>query len=111
MPAPFTSSFRKVLLGFSFLWTNPTATISVKAASLTSDISYNSSTSTFTVAPASGWNARTGGNLIVTMDASKSAGNYSGYVAISGGGASRVQVNISGTITEPTANPTLIPLS
>lgn len=86
---------------------NPTATISVKAASLTSDISYNSSTSTFTVAPASGWNARTGGNLIVTMDASKSAGNYSGYVAISGGGASRVQVNISGTITEPAANPTL----
>lgn len=84
---------------------NPTATISVKAASLTSDISYNSSTSTFTVAPASGWNARTGGNLIVTMDASKSAGNYSGYVAISGGGASRVQVNISGTIKDKGTTP------
>lgn len=86
---------------------NPTATISVKGANLTSDIKYNSSTSTFTVAPASGWNARTGGNLIVTMDASKSAGSYSGYVAVTGGGASRVQVNISGTITEPAANPSL----
>lgn len=86
---------------------NPTATISVKGSGLTSDISYNSSSSTFSVAPASGWNARTGGNLIVTMDASKSAGNYSGYVAITGGGASRVQINISGTITEPAANPSL----
>lgn len=86
---------------------NPTATISVKGNSLTSDISYNSSSSTFTVTPASGWNARTGGNLIVSMDASKSAGSYSGYVAITGGGASRVQVNVSGTITEPAATPSL----
>lgn len=86
---------------------NPTATITVKGANLTGDISYNSSSSMFTVTPGSGWNARTGGTLTVAMDASKSAGSYSGYVAISGAGASRVQVNISGTITEPTANPTL----
>ena len=84
---------------------NPTATISVKAASLTSDISYNSSTSTFTVAPASGWNARTGGNLIVTMDASKSAGNYSGYVAISGGGVTTRNVTITGTIKDKGTTP------
>lgn len=86
---------------------NPTATITVKGTSLTGDISYNSSSSMFAVTTGSGWNARTGGTLTVTMDASKSAGNYSGYIAIAGGGASRVQVNISGTITEPAANPTL----
>ena len=86
---------------------NPTATITVKGSDLTSDISYNSSSSTFTVTPQSGWNARTGGKLTVAMDASKSAGSYSGYVAITGGGASRVQVNLAGTINEAAATPTL----
>ena len=77
---------------------NPTANITVKASDLTQDMVYVSNSSTFTVTPASGWNARTGGTLVVTMDASKSPGTYTGYVAVQTNSSLRKQVDITGVI-------------
>lgn len=86
---------------------NPSANVTVKGTSLTSDIAYNASSSAFIVTPQSGWNARTGGVLNIALDASKNAGTYDGYVALTGGGASRIQVNISGKINEAASTPSL----
>ncbi len=78
--------------------TNPSTTLSVSGKNLTEDISYNSSSSAFKITPASGWNARTGGQLIVSLDASNTAGTYNATIAVQAGGK-RATVSAVGTIT------------
>ena len=75
----------------------PSSTVTITGANLTSDIVYNSSSSAFKVAT-SGWNSRTGGTMTISLDTSKEAGSYSGYVAVQSG-STRIEINCTGTIT------------
>ena len=75
-----------------------TATISVKGSSLTQDMTFVSNASMFAVKAGSNWNARTGGDLIVTLDTSKNPGTYTGYVAVQTNSSLRKQVDITATI-------------
>ena len=76
----------------------PSAKVTVSAGNLSADMSYNSSQSAFVVTPGSNWNARTGGDLIVTLDTSKAVGAYSGYLAIQSSSSDRVTVTLEGKI-------------
>ncbi len=76
---------------------NPTANVVVKATDQTSDIKYVVDGNGFTVTPASGWNARTGGTLVVTFDATSTPGNYTGSLSLSTD-ASQVNVSLAATI-------------
>lgn len=101
-PTPGTPSLKASSTSVSFTAekgaTAPYKTITITGANLTSDIAYNSSSSAFKVST-SNWNSRTGGTMTITLDTSKSAGNYSGYVAVQSGSA-RIEINCSATITE-----------
>lgn len=95
-----------------------TQTIKVTGSSLDRDISYASNSSVFTVAPGSNWNARTGGDLIVTLDTSKAPGTYEGYIAVQTTSDLRKEVPVKAVINavaapEPkiTANATSVSLS
>ncbi len=78
---------------------NPTANITVSAANLTSDISVNSSNSAISITKGSNWNARTGGTLIATLDASRSVGTYTSTIAAQSG-TTRATATVNGTINE-----------
>ena len=101
-PTPGTPSLKASSTSVSFTAekgaTAPSKTITITGANLTSDIAYNSSSSAFKVST-SNWNSRTGGTMKITLDTSKSAGSYSGYVAVQSG-SQRVEINCSATITE-----------
>ncbi|MBR5551658.1 MAG: glucosaminidase domain-containing protein [Muribaculaceae bacterium] len=101
-PTPGTPSLKASSTSVSFTAekgaTAPSKTITITGANLTSDIAYNSSSSAFKVST-SNWNSRTGGSMTITLDTSKSAGNYSGYVAVQSG-STRIEINCSATITE-----------
>lgn len=75
----------------------PSTTVTITGANLTNDITYSSSSSAFTVTT-SGWNSRTGGTMTISLDTSKEAGSYSGYVAVQSG-STRIEINCTGTIT------------
>lgn len=78
---------------------NPkTATISVKGSSLSQDMTFASNSSMFKVASGSNWNARTGGDLVVTLDTSKAPGTYEGYVAVQTNSSLRKEVPIKAVI-------------
>lgn len=77
----------------------PTVQVKISASGLSSDISYNSSTSAFEVT-ASNWNARTGGTLTIALNTSREVGSYTGYVKVQSGSYS-VTINLTGTIKEP----------
>ena len=78
----------------------PSTSVTITGANLTSDISYSSSSSAFTVST-SGWNSRTGGTLKISLNTAMSAGSYSGYIAVQSG-TTRIQINCTGTITAGT---------
>ena len=102
-PTPGTPSLKASTTSVSFTAekgaTAPSKTITITGANLTSDIAYNSSSSAFKVST-SNWNSRTGGTMKITLDTSKNAGTYSGYVAVQSG-STRIEINCSATITEP----------
>ena len=60
----------------------------VSAVDLDSDITVTSSNSKVTVAKASGWNATTGGTLVITADAA-TAGSYNATVTVASGSVSK----------------------
>lgn len=100
-PAPGTPSLKASTTSLSFTAQKgaaaPSSTVTITGANLTSDIVYNSSSSAFKVAT-SGWNSRTGGTMTISLDTSKEAGSYSGYVAVQSG-STRIEINCTGTIT------------
>lgn len=75
--------------------------VNIAATGLTSEINVNSSSSVFVVTKGVDWNYLTGGTLTMSLDTSKAAGSYSGYVAVQSG-TSRVEINCTGVITEGT---------
>ena len=103
-PTPGTPSLKASTTSLSFTAQKgaaaPSKTVTITGANLTSDIAYNSSSSAFKVTTSS-WNSRTGGKLKITLDTSKSAGTYTGYVAVQSG-STRIEINCTGTITEAT---------
>ena len=103
-PTPGTPSLKASTTSVSFTAekdaTAPSKTVTITGANLTSDIAYNSSSSAFKVTTSS-WNSRTGGKLKITLDTSKSAGTYTGYVAVQSG-STRIEINCTGSITEAT---------
>ena len=108
-PTPGTPSLKASTTSVSFTAekgaTAPSKTLTITGANLTSDIAYNSSSSAFKVAT-SNWNSRTGGTMKITLDTSKSAGSYSGYVAVQSG-STRIEINCSATITESQSEPSV----
>ncbi len=100
-PTPGTPSLTASTTSLSFTAQKgaaaPSSTVTITGANLTSDIVYNSSSSAFKVAT-SGWNSRTGGTMTISLDTSKEAGSYSGYVAVQSG-STRIEINCTGTIT------------
>lgn len=82
---------------------NPTATVSITASNLDEDISYTCTSSIFSVTPTNGWNARSGGDLNISLDASQTPGTYTGVLEISGGVAS-AKVELTGNISESGAS-------
>ena len=100
-PTPGTPSLTASTTSLNFTAqkgaTAPSSTVTITGANLTSDIAYNSSSSAFKVST-SNWNSRTGGKMTITLDTSKDAGTYSGYVAVQSG-TNRIEINCTGTIT------------
>ena len=101
-PTPGTPSLKASTTSLSFTAQKgaaaPSSSVTITGANLSSDIIYNSSSSVFKVAT-SGWNSRTGGTMTISLDTSKAAGTYSGYVAVQSG-STRIEINCTGTITE-----------
>ena len=108
-PTPGTPSLKASTTSVSFTAekgaTAPSKTLTITGANLSSDIAYNSSSSAFKVTT-SNWNSRTGGTMKITLDTSKSAGSYSGYVAVQSG-STRIEINCSATITESQSEPSV----
>ena len=107
-PTPGTPSLKASTTSLSFTAQKgaaaPSSSVTITGANLSSDIIYNSSSSVFKVAT-SGWNSRTGGTMTISLDTSKAAGTYSGYVAVQSG-STRIEINCTGTITEATSSDT-----
>lgn len=101
--ATLTASTTSVSLTGTQGGTAPSTSVTITGANLTSDISYSSSSSAFTVTT-SGWNSRTGGTMKISLNTALTAGSYSGYIAVQSG-TTRIQINCTGTISassEPT---------
>ncbi len=88
-----------------------TTEVTVTATGLSADMSVASNTSGVTVATKSGWNARTGGTIVCTLNTKYSLGAsaqpYESYIAVeSGSGTSkvRVQIPLEFTLTESTSS-------
>ncbi len=113
MPNPsLTASPASVTLSGVQGGAKPTASVKVSGTEISTALKYNSSSSAFTVTTGSDWNSMSGGTLIITLDTSKSAGSYSGYVAVTSGSDQRIEIQCSGTITgngsttpDPTPDP------
>ena len=76
----------------------PSANLTVSAVDLEQDITVTSSNSKVTVAKASGWNATTGGTLVITADAA-TAGSYNATVTVASGSVSK-QIAVAVTIAK-----------
>ena len=83
----------------------PSQTITITGTNLSSQISYNTSSSAFKVTT-SNWDNYKGGTMTITLDTSKAVGSYSGYIAVQSG-STRIEVQCSATITENTTVPTI----
>ncbi len=107
-PTPGTPSLTASTTSLSFTAqkdaTAPSSSVTIAGANLTTDIAYNSSSSAFKVST-SNWNSRTGGTMTISLDTSKDAGSYSGYVAVQSG-STRIEINCTGTITESSSSET-----
>ncbi len=101
-PSAISASPSSVSLSGVCGQTKPYAMVKITATSLSSAMKYNSSSSAFAVEPQSDWNSMTGGTLKISLDTSKSAGTYSGYIAVQSGtgdNISRIEISCSGTLT------------
>lgn len=105
--ASLTASTTSVSLTGTCGGSSTSATVRITGANLQYDIIYNSSSSAFVVTPQSGWNARTGGTLKISLDTSKSAATYSGYIAVQSGSDTsvRVEINCSGVLSSGSSTP------
>ena len=81
--------------------TSPTYPITITGKNLTSKISYNTTSSVFKVAAASGWNDLTGGTLNVTLDSSKEIKSYTGNIVVQSG-TQRLEIAGTANILDPT---------
>lgn len=99
--ASLTASTLSVNLSGTKGGTAPSKTVTITGANLTSAIAYNSSSSAFKVS-VSNWNDYTGGTMTITLDTTKDAGSYDGYIAVQSGSDSstRIEINCTGTIKE-----------
>ncbi|MBO5054205.1 MAG: glucosaminidase domain-containing protein [Muribaculaceae bacterium] len=79
--------------------------VTVTASNLTADMIYGTNSSMFTVTPASGWNARTGGTLNISIDTNRDPGTYTGYAYVQTSSSLRQQIDITATITAPSTDP------
>lgn len=77
---------------------SPSRDVTVSAKNLTTDMTYTSNSSAIIVQPGNDWNPRSGGTLTITLDTSKGAGSYNGYVAVQTSSSTRATVNVNGTI-------------
>ena len=107
-PSTSSSSITASSMNISLTGANggaaPSKTITITGSNLSSDITYNSSSSAFKVTT-SNWNSRTGGTMTITLDTSKAVGSYSGYIAVQSG-STRIEIQCTGTITEKAASTT-----
>ena len=113
--ASLTASTTSVSLTGTCGGSSTSATVKITGVNLSSDIKYNSSSSAFVVTPQSDWNVRTGGTLKITLDTSKSAATYTGYIAVQSGADTsvRVEINCTGVLSESStpSNPTAASLT
>ncbi len=79
----------------------PYVDVTITGTNLPSDIIYNSNSSSVSVSTLSGWNARTGGTLRLTLNTNYTlgAGTYTGYVAVQSGTSTTYRVEINFTVT------------
>ena len=104
--ASLTASTTSVSLTGTCGGTSTTASVTITGTNLPYDIVYNSSSSAFKVTT-SNWNVRTGGTLNITLDTSKTAGTYTGYIAVQSGSDTsiRVEINCTGVLSSGTSTP------
>ncbi len=69
----------------------------ISAANLSEDLIVSCTNSVVTVAQQSDWNVRTGGTLRLTLNTSKTVGDYSGLLTVTSG-ASKVEITVAATI-------------
>lgn len=108
-PNPSTSSLTASSMSISLSGTKggtaPSKSITITGTNLPGTIAYNSSSSAFKVST-SNWDSNKGGTMTITLDTSKNAGTYSGYIAVQSGSGDkkvRIEIQCAGTITESTA--------
>lgn len=99
--ASLTASTTSVSLTGTCGGASTSATVKITGTNLSYDIIYNSSSSAFKVTT-SNWNARTGGTLNISLDTSKDAATYTGYIAVQSGSDKnvRVEINCTGVLSE-----------
>lgn len=104
--ASLTASTTSVSLSGTCGGTSTSVSVTITGANLPYDIIYNSSSSAFKVTT-SNWNARTGGTLNITLDTSKAAATYTGYIAVQSGSDSsiRVEINCTGVLSSGSSTP------
>lgn len=83
---------------------NPTATLTVTGENLNSDISFSASNSIISLSKGQGWNARTGGQLIATLDASSAVGTNSVIITVTSG-TENATAMLSTSISEAVETP------
>lgn len=96
-----TASSTSISLSGTCGGSSTSASVTITGTNLPNAIIYNSSSSAFLVSTSSDWNSMTGGTMIITLNTSKSAGTYSGYIAVQSGSDKtiRVEINCTGTLT------------
>ncbi len=105
--ASLTASTTNITLSATAGETSPSYNVTIKGTNLSSPIVYNSNMTVFKVTT-SNWNDYTGGTMTITLDTSKSAGTYTGYVAVQSGSGTnlkRIEINCTGTITTSSTTP------
>ncbi len=83
----------------------PYKDITIAGSGLAADITYSASNSAISIAPQSGWNARTGGTLRVALNMSIS-GTQTGTITVSSGSTSTV-INYTATVNTAWTTPVL----
>lgn len=92
--ASLTASTTSISLSGTCGGSSTSASVTIKGTNLPYDIVYNPSSSAFKVTT-SNWNARTGGTLNISLDTSKSAATYTGYIAVQSGSDTSIRVEIN----------------
>lgn len=100
-----TASSTSISLSGTCGGSSTSASVTITGTNLPNAIIYNSSSSAFLVSTSSDWNSMTGGTMTITLDTSKSAGTYSGYIAVQSGSDKtiRVEINCTGTLSASTS--------